>query len=146
ISVQDARIPNRIVVDSAPAAKALPGAETKVKFKIKDQYGKDIEANYGDYEVELSVDDPKSAFTVATTGTQVNEHSVVHDKELVITAKSAVDNAGTLKYTAKLVEVDSSKSPAVKTTISQVTVQVEAVKAEVAKDLSYEVDQVGSLF
>lgn len=42
IPVSDARVPEKIDVSTEPATKAILGADSEIKYKLKDQYGKDI--------------------------------------------------------------------------------------------------------
>ncbi|NOV00490.1 S-layer homology domain-containing protein [Paenibacillus planticolens] len=42
LPIQDARVPEKITVKTVPAAKAIFGADDKVEYQLKDQYGKDV--------------------------------------------------------------------------------------------------------
>jgi methionine-rich copper-binding protein CopC len=144
VSVQDARTPQTIVVDTdnEPTGKILPGANTGVKFFVKDQYGKKITNDFSSaYKVifaleKVSGDDNGATFNHVGDETQV--YTNVSNGGTTYTV-SANGGYGVYKLTAKLQKADG-------TTLSTATRNVETVKAEAADALTYDVTAVGSIF
>jgi trimeric autotransporter adhesin len=54
-SVLEYRYPNSVYVSSAAKDKILPNAESAFKLKFKDQYGEDLDKNFTNYKLELSL-------------------------------------------------------------------------------------------
>lgn len=144
IAVQDARVPNSVEVSTAPAKKLLPGAETTLKVKIKDQYGKELPAGYAAIDAYTAVvsQSPSGGDVIlsltGTAGIDANPKDLKTLNNAAITLTNDQGKIGTAK-----VKVDLKKDT---TIISSVTVSVETVKAAVANDLTYEVAEIGTLY
>lgn len=146
VSIQEKRYPNSVYVSSANKDYLLPGSETSLKLKFKDQYGEDIK-DFTDYQVKTNFEKISGNGLVSSTGnakslyegTQaINDN--IRDKNVTFTAANQTDNEATYKFTVELLKKHTTGNNAGKTTVVDTkTVQIGALKAEKANDLSYEV-------
>jgi hypothetical protein len=147
LSVQDERVPNAIVVEEAPAPKMLPNATYEAKYKVVDQYGADWKGNHSDYKavVELS---NATVVTASVTGDINNEGSLTDGSpRQTITLTASGSNTGKTKLTVKLVKVENAGTPQQREiTISSIARDIEVIGADKARELTYEVKQLGTLY
>jgi len=146
LSVQDERVPNAIVVEEAPAPKMLPNARYEAKYKVVDQYGADWKGDHDDYKavVELS---NATVVTASKTGDIDDEGSLTDGSpRQTITLTASGSNTGKTKLTVKLVKVETVNSQQREITISSIARDIEVIGADKARELTYEVKQLGTLY
>jgi len=147
LSVQDERVPNAIVVEEAPAPKMLPNAEYEAKYKVVDQYGADWKGDHDDYKavVELS---NATVVTASKTGDIDDEGSLTDGSpRQTITLTASGSDTGKTKLTVKLVKVENAGTPQQREiTISSIARDIEVIGADKARELTYEVKQLGTLY
>jgi len=157
LSVQDERVPNAIVVEEAPAPKMLPNAAYVAKYKVVDQYGADWKGDHPDYKavVELS---NATVVTPSFTGNinyegwltddipdQTNPGRTIQRRTITLTASGS--DTGKTKLTVKLVKVENAGTPEEREiTISSIARDIEVIGADKARELTYEVKQLGTLY
>jgi len=147
LSVQDERVPNAIVVEEAPAPKMLPNATYEAKYKVVDQYGADWKGDHDDYKavVELS---NATVVTASKTGDIDDEGSLTDGSpRQTITLTASGSDTGKTKLTVKLVKVENAGTPQQREiTISSIARDIEVIGADKARELTYEVKQLGTLY
>jgi len=156
LSVQDERVPNAIVVEEAPAPKMLPNAAYVAKYKVVDQYGADWKGDHPDYKavVELS---NATVVTPSFTGNinyegwltddipdQTNPGQTIPRQTITLTASG--NNTGKTKLTVKLVKVETVGQQQREITVSSIARDIEVIGADKARELTYEVKQLGTLY
>ena len=163
IPVQEQRYPDRIVVKDEPAAKAILGAETKIKFQLKDQYGEDLgnipatvtNANGQSYsfqvKVELSGDTATSGITATdglsrtyndTNKSYVFDNSEFDDFNKEITINTTPGSTG--KVTVKAVIQRKTATTNWVDYSTAVSRSVEAIKSDA--DLTFELASLGTIY
>jgi len=147
LSVQDERVPNAIVVEEAPAPKMLPNATYEAKYKVVDQYGADWKGNHSDYKAVVELSDA-TVVTASVTGDINNEGSLTDGSpRQTITLTASGSNTGKTKLTVKLVKVENAGTPQEREiTISSIARDIEVIGADKARELTYEVKQLGTLY
>nr|WP_191964292.1 S-layer homology domain-containing protein [Aneurinibacillus sp. XH2] len=140
ISVQEKRYPNEIYVSSAMKDQLLYDAKSSLKLKFKDQYGEELKNSkfFTDYKVKTevstlsgSLSDIEASALANTVVTNIIDN--LNDKE--ITFKSIKDANSRFNFTAQLLKVENGKEAQ----IDSVSVVFDTIKAEEAKNLTYEV-------
>jgi hypothetical protein len=163
IPVQEQRYPDRIVVKDEPAAKAILGASTKVKFQLKDQYGEDLgnipatvtTANGQTYsyqvKVEVSGDTATSGITAKDNLSRVyddtnksrlfnNSQFDNFNEEITINTTDGSTGKVTLKAVIQR-KTDKTNWVDFSTTVSR---SVEAIKSDA--DLTFELASLGTIY
>ncbi len=161
VQIQDKRIPDRIVVDGTPKAKAVLGADTEFGFAVKDQYNDTITtavAPEKNYRVVVSQVNTAGVTTAVygksgNTGVVVagaageeydlNNATLGFDKLYKgFTFDTTADQSGVARVTAALQVEGATAGTFVD--INKITVSTETIKNDAA--LTYTIKDLGELY
>lgn len=151
--IQDARVPDTLVVDTEPAKKAVLGATSDFKLIVKDQYGKKLDTlpvNYSVYVTLTNQDSTIPQITVvgqdsnaAVVGTLADGGSVTY----TLAQGKQFNDGFTFDTTAGVYGKTQFKAELFKgtTSLKKVTRTIESVNPSKV-DLQYALKDLGNLF
>lgn len=139
VTVQEKRYVNDVYISSNMKDRLLPGAESSLKLKFKDQYGEDIEV-FENRRVEtettqMSGNSNSVSHTENANNTYTGTNAIlnnVNDKNITYTATGATE-AG-YRFTARLIDTETGS------VVDTATFQFNTIKTEDARNLTYELE------
>ncbi|WP_010278940.1 hypothetical protein [Paenibacillus senegalensis] len=141
VTIQERRYVNDVYISSNMRQRLLPGSESSLKLKFKDQYGEDIEI-FQNRKVEtettrISGDSNPVTWTANAnnqyTGT-VDIVNNVNDKNITFTASATNRAEAEYRFTARLIDTETGS------VVDTATFTFSTIKAEDARNLTYELE------